>query len=301
MRHSLLSLLFIVASWITPFGLSAQQPFPTAADEPRWGVAWYVMGQYYGIDAFQCSGAIDVCGRSYDVVTGINPGATAYFRNDEQRTLIRKSTNCDEREYLLYDFSLNVGDTAYVGWEMEGGVDTSLTIVEAIDTIDYLGVPRRRFSILIDRCPSEWEEPLFTTDQWIEGVGSIMHPFYSLICLCDFCETGVGLLCADSSGVALHRYNPEGSCDRTIGMSENMMHKMELRASMDQSGLHIQYPASFDKGMLNVTDALGRTVIDRHVIKSMHNVDLPALGNGAYVVLLSDGRTQWYTRCIGSE
>ena len=77
---------------------------------------------------------------------------------------------------LLYDFNLNIGDTAYVNSE-----NFTLTVID-IDTTNFLGIPRKTIHIGFGN--NEW-------DTWVAGLGSVHGFFYpwahTFEASCDLC------------------------------------------------------------------------------------------------------------------
>lgn len=82
----------------------------------------------------------------------------SYFREDSMKVYRFYSG----QEYLVYDFSIEKGDTIN-GYDYRGYVDS-------VDTISILGKLRKRIIFKYD-----------IDDIWIEGIGSIIRPFYPLI------------------------------------------------------------------------------------------------------------------------
>lgn len=259
----------------------------------------FILGMPFQTDAFFSSGHLDLCGNTYNIVEGLFGEGELYYRNEDQRTLLRRSTNCAEKEYLLYDFSLDLGDTIYVGWEMEGsGEDTTMAIVETIDTVEFLGITRRRFSLLIDRCPMAGDEPVFTTMEWIEGVGSTTHPFYAVICLCDFCETGTVLQCADSSGTLTYRSLPDVVCDFTVGLEERDLSAEHFQVYGTSDLVQLHYPREFQHGVLMLYDPAGRVAFSKQITAARTTLDLPELATGIYTVMIQNGDQRWSARWV---
>jgi len=280
----------------------AQQPLPHAADQPSWGVRKYVLGLGFDNSLVQSVGVIDVCGVSYNTVIGIDTGNEVYYRNEGQRTWLRNSTDCDEREYLLYDLTLNEGDTTYVGWQMEGPtLDTTLVIVQSIDIVNYEGVPRRRFSLLVDRCPNTFGPSVFTEDVWVEGVGSLRHPFYSTLCICDFCETDFSLLCADSAGVATYRHTSGIVCDQTIDITDKLSGKQRFNVHYSAGQLRLEVPHDIMQGVITIHDMKGSTVFSTKVGTAATSIDARRFPAGVYTVALSTPDQLLSTRCLITE
>lgn len=70
---------------------------------------------------------------------------------------------------LLYDFSLNVGDTAgtFYDWDPDAPSTPSLIVLQ-VDTMYVQGEPRKVFKL--------GSPPNSVVDTWIQGMGSTMHP-----------------------------------------------------------------------------------------------------------------------------
>ncbi len=160
----------------------SQQPFPTYADSGAWNtlLCLGVPPNACMTQTFAYDGSDTFCGSTWSIYSwptfGLDPGI-AYLRNEGQRTLLRSSTNCSDKEYVIYDFSMAVGDTVYPPLNADLFTpDTAMFVLQDIDTVDILGVERRRFSLLYDRCNTGMVN---TPMEWIEGIGSTTHPFYS--------------------------------------------------------------------------------------------------------------------------
>lgn len=278
----------------------AQQPFPTASDQPQWTVISYVLGLPVDTTVFQTTSMIDLCDHSFSVVSDVGFGVdVVYFRNDGQRTLFRMSEDCDAREFLLYDLSLNVGDSTYVGWQMEQpSLDTTLAIVEAIDVVEYLGTPRRRYTVRIDRCPDGSEPSVFTQDQWIEGIGSVGHPFYSVNCLCDFCESAFVLQCADSLNVPTYRFPAGTTCGPITAVHGGPLSSDGLQVVLSDGSWSIQLPNGISTGVITVNDLKGAEVRRSSISGPTANISTKMLAPGSYVVSLMTSSGRWSVRAV---
>lgn len=281
--------------------LAQQQPFPTYADSSRWSVALSVMGMPYGTDVVRFTDTLSMCGHQYAVTEELLFGSAGYFRNEGPRTYLRRTTECSDKEYLTYDFSLGIGDTAYVGSHADwNDQDTAIAIVDEIVTLTYQGVERRRFTVLLDRCPMPGDAPLFTHMYWVEGIGSLTHPFYSLICICNVCETGMTLTCADSSNVPLYRSAPDVTCHENVGVHEIARAPgpaLVIGQHATNGWLPVMLPKELRTGQLFIFDAAGRARSVQQVTASTRGIDAIGLEAGVFLALLveTDGR-RWAAR-----
>ncbi len=105
-----------------------------------------------------------------------------FVRSDSLRTHFRKSSNCLDKEYLMYNYELNVGDITYVGFNQELGIseDTSLFQLISVDSIFVMNIKRLQYTLTYDRCNLGFMQD---TMHWLYGIGSFDHPFFSIKCL----------------------------------------------------------------------------------------------------------------------
>lgn len=113
-------------------------------------------------------------------------------------------------EGLLYDFNLNVGDTAtIISLPSDGEFDIYIT---AIDSIEYEGVIRKRMHIDSEYNPFE--------EYWIEGIGDCWGPLYTLIhsfIICPFWH----LACVHENGELIYMGPYSDNCYETnVGIDE---------------------------------------------------------------------------------
>ena len=295
-----LSSLVIV---IIPFFAYGQQPFPTYADDGAWSVYRAIMGVPYGTEVVQFSGTTDMCGHTYSIMPATFAGGWGYFRNEGQRTLFRRTPDCMDREYLAYDYSLAVGDTAYVGIVPTcSPFDTAMVIVSTISSDVYSGVERRKFNLILDWCYSGEPEHYFHPMEWIEGIGCTRHPFYSLQCIVDNCEQFTNLSCYDSSGVALYRVVPNATCHQNIGLDE-VANENQAPFTVNSTNDLVQahYPANFTHGVFRVFDVTGREYVSIRVTSSQTTIRSIALPSAVLLAVLTDDQERrWTTRWLNT-
>lgn len=295
-------LLFCLVACIELVAAFAQQPFPTWQDSPQWSVSLSILGMPYGTEVLTLSDTITLCGYQYSLTEQPFFGEAGYFRNEGARTLFRRSTSCADKEYIIYDYSMSIGDTIYVGADPGSGLDTALCVLDAIDTTNFLGVDRRVYQVRIERCATGDPDPswLLAPMQWVEGLGSLLHPFYSLVCVCDLCETGMQLTCLDSSEVGLYRSSPTVECHENVGMAESQLERDRFAVQpLGQDQLAIQYPSTFGYGTLIIHDAAGRLVGVLRLNSSMSQVQRTSVPVGLFhAALLDETGRRWSTSWV---
>ena len=157
-------LLTIIALLMTAISASAQQPAkqqwnvyvtPTSDIIPRCTMIYYSdnrFGTYAGHTYRLLYGQSDI----------IDDDPIGMYREDNGKVFMRELVNMTpSEEYLIYDWSLNVGDTAYV---QPGNSNTGLVLDAETDTV-VNGFQRRVFHL-------HYETNADLTEIWIEGMGS---------------------------------------------------------------------------------------------------------------------------------
>jgi len=184
----------------------AQSVFPEYEDQPVWRLATLGMngaGQataYVSGDTLACGQTWNVAQQYFTAANGQNSNiwTIGYYRVENDRVLFRNALACTDPEYLMYDFSLEVGDTALCGQVLGGfGTSAARVYIYQKDTIYIDCTPRRRLWAL-GFSPVGGSMGPSNCMQWVEGIGSVEHPFYSGTCfsLCDgFCESIYSVSC----------------------------------------------------------------------------------------------------------
>jgi hypothetical protein len=254
-----------------------QQPILRFEDNPVWGIRY---GNYQGPEPIYVgflhsySDTIWICNHRYDVVDMNEFGyqVTGYVRSLGQKTYLRVSADCADREYLLYDFSLNIGDSVFVGGEnlFDGIEDSTLIVVTSVDTVVYSGVARKTIGL--------WGG----YGQWIEGIGSNRHPFYPLGHLHGGSELDAEVLCLDSLGNNLL----ESGCDSTIlylDIKQETLPKLAVYPNPSRGSVQISFHDFFggELTLLRVFSLLGDLVFEEKVRDGIEQLNLPV---GIYLI-----------------
>lgn len=179
------------------------QSFPPIEQFPTWHLSYSsVFGS--GIASIELLEEVDLCGsiwtRFEETIEDGSILKAGFFRQEGNKYYYRSNQDCNRKEYLLYDFSLGVGDSTVIGipgtyFSDLPELDTVAVWVSAIDTSYYGGIPRRTLSLSYSP-----NSPIYF-DQWIEGIGSSYHPFHPATCIpwSDVCETTYSNLCLSIS------------------------------------------------------------------------------------------------------
>jgi len=129
--------------------------------------------------------------------------------------LLREDSNIvyyippDKNEGVLYDFNLEIGDTAYVNNMFCNNIP--IYVID-IDTVEYLGTSRKRWILGEDGYVHEF---------WVEGIGSLNGPLHTKFMYCIVCPYWE-LLCYHFNDTLEYKMFGQTDCyQNTVGMTEN--------------------------------------------------------------------------------
>jgi hypothetical protein len=141
---------------------------------PDSNAVWFMA--FFGTEICSLEGDTSVNNISYKKIFGniSNTSLHGYLRDDTLSKKVYGFTTDTTSEQLLYDFSLNVGDTTSVFSFMWGTYGYAFVKVSAIDSILIMGQYRKRLAI-VDLNGNVSLLP----EYWIEGIGSTFGLFKS--------------------------------------------------------------------------------------------------------------------------
>ncbi len=118
--------------------------------------------------------------------------------------------NYSNKESLLYDFNIGIGDTVQVLSLPNQGDCEVVLICIGVDTMTYLGIPRKT-----------WSFASYDSEGWVEGIGNLhglfQNRYYECILDVDF-----SLLCAYDGDSLIYQNSPGNPCYiNTVGIGEN--------------------------------------------------------------------------------
>jgi|BioPla2DNA2_1021312.scaffolds.fasta_scaffold10539_2 hypothetical protein len=151
----------------------AQKSFPSLADNPNWKVVDIMVSYPEDVVTFseyQLEKDTLINSATYQKIT--NNGGYIRLLND--KVYYRLESN--SKDFLLYDFGLNVNDTMYCGFNLGANDDIPDSIkfwVVQVDSVTLEDGKHKRLQMHYN----PREDYVFPMD-WIEGVGSTTHPFY---------------------------------------------------------------------------------------------------------------------------
>ncbi len=174
---------------------------------------------------------------------------------------------------ILYDFTLNVGDTLHVGFNNHCFYNDTISSIDSV----LIGTHyRKRWNYNIGGCgmPSSI----------IEGIGSthgLLEELYSF-------ESGGDLICFSQNDTTYYpNYNTSGNCDLiTVGINEilNKEDPISIFPNPATDLLTISLPATNIKScILNLYDMLGEKMLPTHTLNlKLETLNISSLPQGIY-------------------
>jgi hypothetical protein len=265
-----------------PFILPAQTYYPFPTDSAEWSVEH----GYYGFPGAICSHTVHygiigdtlISGNTYSKIyennywngnmdTTFNPSTANYFlamREDAFKKIwVRRPS--DTADVILYDFSLNVGDTFCFDYAMPGVCST----VDAIDSVMVDGSYRRTITITASE-----------TQIWMVGIGNMWGLF-------DIMYTGniyTHIRCHSQNGSLIYAYpgwTTECHCDNSASIDENMRGSFSVSPNPFHDKIEIESAEMIEE--IIIFDLAGKLVL--RIDKPLTNtIDLGDLENGMFFV-----------------
>jgi len=173
------TILLIVCFSIITSQCFTQVPFPDTTHQQKWEVkTWNFFTCRTNI--YKTGNTANFCQNQYIEIFSCdeneqNCNLFGYYRVAGPIVYLRGSMNCNKQELRTYDFSASVGQT--VSCPINAGstfCTNSDFTVQSLQPVYYEGIPRDTRAM---------QYPLqnsFRYMNWIEGIGSDVHPFYPL-------------------------------------------------------------------------------------------------------------------------
>jgi hypothetical protein len=154
----------------------AQESFPNLEDNPNWKVVNTVTSfpETKTLLEYHLEKDTLINSSTYQKVAN-NVG---YIRLLNDKVYFRLER--DSKEFLLYDFGLNVNDTVYCGFNLNDGNDLDSTKYWVVQVDSVVLEDGKHKRLKMNYNPTS---DYIASMDWIEGVGSTIHPFFSTISL----------------------------------------------------------------------------------------------------------------------
>jgi hypothetical protein len=250
MKH--LSTLVLLLSFIN---VPDAQVFPTASQTSVWTVDYSIFGGIppngsAGKETITTSAAIELCGELWIpiILADTNYHNNWYYEHHlgyyrvEGEQVYWRTEDCNEPEGVLYDFSLDEGDSIYCLSPLNyvDGEQTNMAWYHVAYVTDWAfgGTIRR---VLFLNMHVDAAQSYLTT--WVEGIGDIHHPFRTYSGYCPFngfCEISHDMACLRVENEVVYSNEEEQSCayseESYLSIIEDGKAYLQLTTICDVSG-----------------------------------------------------------------
>lgn len=303
-----LILISILAMGITTAS-QAQAVFPVEADNQIWEyVTWNFWGGHCQLDYITTGEEVDLCGEVFTPVYNCylsldDCSLLGYYRVEGEQVMVRDlqpywngttwvdSVDCDRSERLMYDFSLTEYDTVYCGIQYPQSQTKFWKTGEAY--IEYEVVERKTMDMSYFPYPN-FEEVTFDM-KWIEGVGSNVHPFYSLTCIGDHCEQEQQLTRVTRDDVVIYLDTilsfsfpcTHWLTDTEHQVSEEVQVSVYPNPASDRLTIDFNRKTNVGNTKIILYDMLGKELSMEYIDDTKDTISLEGLPAGIYYVSIS--------------
>ena len=205
------------------------------------------------------------------------------IKESEQKIYFRDLEN---NQGLLYDFGIEVGEIVkIVNYSINLNNDTIVVKVKDIDTLNYLGIDRKRIEV-IDTLEGQ-------TDIWIEGIGSekgLLNP--CLLISGGFRE----LLCVYNNSNQIYQNLKRMTCyleDIPIGIQEVELKGINFLLNQINGIITIEGINQVRGLELKIFNSLGQQIHNEKINNNILQLDL---NRGIYVLSITDNGTPIYVQ-----
>ena len=205
----------------------------------------------------------------------------AFIRREGKKVyaLLDKENNCFD-EKLLYDFDLKVGESTLITTQYTGGEEYFYDLLK-IEKVTFFGKIRQKYIFEV----RNMQNKLVGQKVWIEGIGSLVHPFETLIKPV-FDGYWYELLCSYSNQQQ-HYMNPKYNfCNTTAPTNDIFLENIDVQISPNpfhnNLTINILDEANDDFTMV-LYNNIGQEVL-RQSVAPQTSVDVAALAQGTYFV-----------------
>ena len=288
--YTLLALL-LMAGGVT---MQAQEWMSLLKDNSEWNILWQSTGvptPELVTESLMISGDTLVDGELYKKVLRKLSSETQYWHGsleydlygiikEEESGKVFYKPKEQEIEYLLYDFGMNVNDTAVMYWCQNPNCEVHVRI-DSIATQHIAGSERKVFYVSSKDTFSDW----IWLNTWVEGIGAMEGLLYSCHVVSAGGITLHELLCYHEDGELVWQNpiyntclidNNDGIQDNTVGFS------VQVYPNPTRERVTIDGAEAAEVQVYNILGQLVKTV------RGTNEIDLSGLVEGVYLVRIRD-------------
>lgn len=182
-------------------------------------------------------------------------------------------------EGILYNFNLEISDTCWIKNMWCGNTEVQVIITD-IDTVEYFGIERIRWSIE--------NNSNGLIEYWIDGIGSTFGPLYSKYYECIVCPTW-DLLCYHEYNTVLYMMPGMDTCYiYSVNIDEILMSdQIRIFPNPTRDKFEVR-SGEFGVELIEIYDLTGKKLIEKHIParpagNNNIEVDVSGIEPGMYV------------------
>ena len=304
MRNNRLYTLLVLLLMAGRVTIQAQETTNILKDNSEWNILWQSTGvptPESVTESLMVSGDTLVDGVLYKKVLRKLSSETQYWhgsleydlygiiKEEESGKVFYKPIE-QEIEYLLYDFGMNVNDTAVMYWCQNPNWEVHVRI-DSIATQHIAGAERRVFYVSSkDMFGDEWH----WLNTWVEGIGAMEGLLYS----CHIVNAG---------GITLHEllcYHEDGELVwQNPNYNTCLIDPESIQDNTEESGLQVYPNPARDRVVTEGIEVAEVQVYNAHgqlvkTVRRTTEIDLSGLVDGVYLLRITDAEGKVYTNKI---
>ena len=296
--YTLLALLLMAC------GMKAQETTNILKDNSEWNILWQSTGvptPESVTESLMVSGDTVVDGVLYKKVLRKLLSETHYWHGsleydlygiikEEESGKVFYKPKEQEIEYLLYDFGMNVNDTAVMFWCQNPNCEVHVRI-DSIATQHIAGAERRVFYVSSkDMYGDEWH----WLNTWVEGIGAMEGLLYS----CHIVNAGGitlhELLCYHEDGELVWQNSTYNTC---------LIDPLSIQDNTEASGLQVYPNPARDRVVIEGMEAVEVKVCNTSgqmvkCVRGTNEINVEGLVEGVYLLRITDADGKVYTNKI---
>ena len=298
--YTLLALL-LMAGGAT---IQAQEWMSLLKDNSEWNILWQSTGvptPELITESLVISGDTLIDGELYKKVLRKLSSETQYWHGsmeydlygiikEEESGKVFYKPKEQEVEYLLYDFGMNVNDTAVMYWCQNPNCEVHVRI-DSIATQHIAGAERRVFYVSSkDMYGDEWH----WLNTWVEGIGAMEGLLYS----CHVVNAGGitlhELLCYHEDGELVWQNPTYNTC---------LIDPLGIQDNIEASGLRVYPNPARDRVVVEGMETVEVMVYNTSgqmvkCVRGTNEINVEGLAEGVYLVRIMDADGKVYTNKI---
>ena len=284
--------------------VKAQETTSILKDNSEWNILWQSTGvptPESVTESLMVSGDTVVDGVLYKKVLRKLSSETHYWHGsleydlygiikEEESGKVFYKPKEQEVEYLLYDFGMNVNDTAVMYWCQNPNCEVHVRI-DSIATQHIAGAERRVFYVSSkDMFGDEWH----WLNTWVEGIGAMEGLLYS----CHIVNAGGitlhELLCYHEDGELVWQNSTYNTC---------LIDPLSIQDNTEASGLQVYPNPAKDRVVIEGMEAVEVKVCNTSgqmvkTVRGTNEIDIADLAKGVYLLRITDADGKVYTNKI---